>query len=420
MDAIVIGGGHAGLAVSQCLRQQGVGHLVLERDRVGASWANQRWESFTLNTPTSMNRLPGDVDEDLGEPADGFIDHHSLVARLERYVVRWDLPVRTGVNVTRVERTSAGGYRVHVEGALPGPLECDALVVASGIQNVPRIPPLSSQLPDGIDQLPALEYRDAARLAPGAVLVIGGGQTGGQVVEDLLLAGREVYWSVSKVTRVPRRYRGRDILLWLAGAGFFKATADEVTDPAERAATMPIISGVGRYGHTLSLQWLAAKGARLLGRITDVEGHVLTLDDSVPACISFADERSAQVRAQIDEGIRAAGIPLPALEADPADEPAPDPGAVDWPTTLDLQAAGVGSVIFATGVRGDYSFLPAEATTSDGLPLHDHGVGTIPGLWFIGLPWLTCRGSGIIHGIVSDAEAIAGGVRAELTAAAAR
>lgn len=421
MDALVIGAGHAGLATSQCLRQRGVEHLVLERDQVGASWRNQRWDSFTLNTPTWMNRLPGDRDDDLGEPKDAFISHRSLVDRLETYVRRWDLPVREGVAVKQVERRpGARGYLVHFDGSLDGPIECDAVVVASGIQNVPKIPPIATALPDGISQLPALEYREAGRLRPGAVLVIGGGQTGGQVVEDLLSAGREVYWSVSRVTRLPRRYRGRDILAWLVDAGFYRAAVDEVIDPAERGATMPIISGVGRYGHTLSLQWLAAKGARLLGRVTDLEGSVLRLDDTVASSVRFGDERSAGVCRKIDEGILAAGMALPPLEPDEADVPSADPEALSSPSELDLEAANIRTVIFATGVRGDFSYLPPEAATSEGLPAHDHGSSPLPGIYYVGLPWLMQRSSGIIHGISPDAEAIADEIQAHLAARSTR
>lgn len=413
MEAVVIGAGHAGLAASQRLRQLGVDHLVLERDRVGASWRQQRWASFTLNTPSWMNRLPGDIDAEIGEPRDGFITHHALVDRLESYVRRWDLPVQEGVSVTKVEQApDLTGFRIHVEGTFGDSIECRSVVVASGIQNVPRIPPIANSMPRLVSQLPALGYRVADDLAPGAVLVVGGGQTGGQVVEDLLAAGRSVYWSVSRVTRVPRRYRGRDILEWLVDAGFYEAPVESVTDPAARRAPMPIISGVGRHGHTLSLQWLARRGARLLGRITDIDGTVLHLDDSVPECIRFGDRRSAEVCAQIDEGILAVGHPLPPLEPDEADEPAPDPDALETPDRLDLAEAGIGTVIWATGVTGDFSYLPQEATTADGVPDHDHGAGGLDGLYFIGLPWQTRRGSGIINGIAPDAETTAERVRA--------
>jgi putative flavoprotein involved in K+ transport len=358
-----------------------------------------------------MNRLPGDADADLDHPLDGFIDNVALVARLESYRERWDLPVREGATVMRVEPASDGpGYRVHVDG-VPGELiDCRSVVVASGIQNVPRIPPIATSLPGTLTQIPALTYRQPDQLAPGAVLVVGGGQTGGQIVEDLLAAGRKVYWSVSRVTRLPRRYRGRDILDWLATMGFFEATTEAVTDPVVRAAAMPIISGVGRYGHTLSLQWLESRGARLIGRITGVAGEALLLDDSVAECIRFADARSAEVCRQIDDAAQARGEALPPHELDAADVPHADPDSVSTPSRLSLDSASITTVIWATGVTGDFSYLPDEATTAAGEPAHDKGVSPLAGLYFVGLPWLTHRGSGIVHGIASDAGSIAGRV----------
>jgi putative flavoprotein involved in K+ transport len=260
-------------------------------------------------------------------------------------------------------------------------------------------------MPASVLQLAALDYRRAVDLPPGGVLVVGAGQTGGQLVEDLLAGGREVYWSVSAVPRLPRRYRGRDILAWLVDAGFFDVPVESVTDPAELRATMPIISGVGRYGHTLSLQWLAGKGANLIGRITDVHGVVLSLDDSVEACIRFADDRSREVCGKLDEGIKAGGIDLPPHEPDEADQPFTDFEHLRSAERLDLGRAGVSTIIWATGVSGDFSFLPAGAT-SDGVPRQTRGQGQIEGLEFIGLPWLTRRCSGIINGIVRDAELV--------------
>ena len=202
------------------------------------------------------------------------------------------------------------------------------------------------------------------------------------------------------------------MLEWLVEAGFYEAPIETVPDPKARAATMPIISGVGRFGHTLSLQWLAGRGARLLGRITAVDGNVLQLDDVVADCIRFADRRSAEVCRDIDEGIRAAGEELPPLEPDEPNEPQPDPGSVRSPERLDLAVAGVTTVIWATGVRGDFTYLPPGATRDAGVPVHDHGASPIEGLYFIGLPWLTRWGSGIINGIVPDAELIAARVTA--------
>lgn len=403
MKIVIVGAGHAGLATSQQLTERGIEHIVLERGRIGQTWRSQRWGSFTLNTPSWINRLPGDEEADLDEPLDGFATHLDLVSRLERYASRWDLPVREETAVARVERTADDGYRVHLADDAGPPIECRSVVVASGGQNVPRTPPIASAMPTSIVQLSAIGYRDAASLPPGAVIVVGAGQSGGQIVEDLLGAGREVYWSVSAVPRVPRRYRGRDIFEWLEGAGFFGATTESIEDPAELVAKMPIVSGVGRYGHTLSLQWLAAKGARLIGRITRVDGTALSLDDSVEACVRFGDERSAGVHDLIDEGLSRAGMPLPPNEPDEADEPSTDLTALDPPSTLDLARADVSTIVWATGVTGDFDYLPEGATT-DGRPRHVRGASELDGLDFIGLPWLTRRGSGIIHGIAGDAE----------------
>ena len=405
MQTVVIGGGHAGLAASQQLAQRDVEHVVLERGRVGKSWRSMRWDSFTLNTPSWMNRMPSDGEGDLIEPLDGFITHLRLVDRLESYVRDWELPVREGVEVTRVERLGESGFRVHLEGGEA--IDCRTVIAASGIQNVPRLPPIASAMSTSVLQLPALDYKRPSQLPPGAVLVVGGGQTGGQIVEDLLAAGREVYWSISAVTRIPRRYRGRDILEWLVDAGFFEAAPESITDPAELRATMPIISGVGRFGHTLSLQWLASKSAMLVGRITAVNAGVLELDDSVEHCIRFGDQRSHDVCQQIDEGIKAAGVELPPAEPDEADEPFDDFEQLRPPRRLDLGASGVSIIIWATGVTGDFGYLP-DGATIDGLPAHSRGASEIPGLEYIGLPWLTRRGSGILYGIEKDAQTVAG------------
>ncbi len=405
METVIVGAGHAGLAVSQRLTERGIEHVVLERGRIGQSWRSQRWDSFTLNTPSWMNRMPGDGESDLGEPLDGFATHTDLVNRLERYAWRWDLPVRQETAVERVERVGERRYRVHLAPAAGPPIECRSVVVASGCQNVAKLPPIAEAIPSSVRQLAAIEFRDAASLPPGAVIIVGGGQSGGQIVEDLLSAGREVYWSVSAVARVPRRYRGRDILEWLVDAGFTDAPVESITDPAELAATMPIVSGVGRYGHTLSLQWLAAKGARLIGRITRVEGTTVTLDDSVEACIRFGDERSTEVRQGIDEGIAQAGLPLPPNEPDEADESFEAWASLDPPRTLDLARAGVGTIVWATGVTGDFGYLP-EGTTVEGRPRHERGATPLDGIDCIGLPWLTRRGSSIINGIAGDAEMI--------------
>jgi putative flavoprotein involved in K+ transport len=282
--------------------------------------------------------------------------------------------------------------------------------------NVSRIPPIASRLPPRLVQVSALDYRRPDQLPVGAVLVVGAGQSGGQIVEDLLKAGRPVYWSVSAVIRQPRRYRGRDTLAWLYDSGFFDATLEQVSDPAVRNATIPLISGVGRYGHTLSLQWLADKGARLVGRIQHVEDGVLHLDDRVAECIRFGDRRALEICDEIDDFIRNSGQTPPALENDEANDVHPDPDSVRSPARLDLAALDVESVVWATGVTGDFSYLPSGSTDSQGVPLQRHGVSPLDGLFYAGLPWMTHRSSGILHGPETDAMPVASRV-AERSAA---
>ncbi len=406
LEAVVIGAGQAGLAVSQVLGREGVDHVVLERGRIGETWRTQRWDSFALNTPAWMNRLPGDDDAAVGEPADGFWTHHEFARRLDAYAHRWRLPVREHSPVLRV-RTVGGGFHVDVDDASGTSFETHSVVVASGVQNIQRIPPIATSMPPELVEIPALEYRDPGALPPGAVLVVGSGQTGGQIAEDLLEAGRTVYLSASRVARMRRRYRGRDIFEWLIQSGYFDVPIEDVPDPAVRSMTLPLISGVGRYGHSLGLQWLAARGVVLLGRIRSVVGSVLELEDTLGECIRFGDERSGSVRRMVDEGLQARGIPLPEVEDDPADLSHPDPASVHSSDRLDLASAGVGSVIWATGVRGEFPFLAPFAVGEDGVPIQELGVGLMPGLYCLGFPWLLHRGSGIVYGVGKDAGRIA-------------
>ncbi len=216
------------------------------------------------------------------------------------------------------------------------------------------------------------------------MLVVGGGQTGAQLVDDLLDAGRRVYGSASKVPRCPRRYRGRDMFEWLVRAGFFEQVPEQVPDPAMRAMRQPLISGTGELGHTVSLQSLAARGATLVGRIASVDGDALVLDDSVAACIRFGDEWPAKLRAIADRAVELSGEPPPAVDdaaaRDAADLDHPDPDALRFPRRLGLGRAGVRTVIWATSVWGDFGWLPADALGADGAPVHDAGATRVPGL----------------------------------------
>jgi len=403
VEVLIVGAGQAGLAISHHLGQRGVDHVVLEQGRVGETWRSQRWDSFALNTPGWISHLPGD--ERGAGPADGFAPRDVFVAYLADYVERRRLPIRQGVAVTSVEPDPVGGFVV--QAADSEPVRANAVVVAAGMQRAPRIPAAASAIPPSIAQIHSLAYRNPAQLPPGAVLVVGSAQSGGQVAEDLLDAGRTVYLATSRVGRAPRRYRGRDIVAWLNDVGFLAHTVATLPNPATQFAPWPIISGLGRFGHTLSLQLLAERGAHLLGRVSGAEGGRLLLTDDLGANIAWGDARSAELTRMIDGWIAGHGIDAPPPEPDPADEPHPDPASVHSPEQLDLGAAGISTVVWTTGVTGEFGWLPPATVGVDGHPLHADGVSPLPGLYFMGFPWLRNRASGIIFGVNADAAFIA-------------
>ena len=404
-DAIVVGAGPAGLAASWHLWRRGVQHTVLERGRVGETWRTQRWDSFTLNTPTWMSCLPGGR---APGPSDGFLARDAWIAHLDDHARSAELPVRTRAEVTGLDSRPDGTFEVRLGGPNPETIEARCVVVASGAQGEPRTPALASDLPDGVVQLHTVAYRNPTQLSAGAVLVVGSAQSGGQITEDLVTAGRTVYLSTSRVPRVRRRTRGTDTLEWLLSVGFFDQSVAALPDPAQQFAPQPITSGVGRFGHTLSLQWLEERGARLLGRLRGVDGGRMLFDDDLGANIAFADEHSAMVNRQVAAALAARGLDatLPLLEDDPADRPHPDPGALHAPTELDLERAGIGTVIWATGVAGRFDWLPGSLLDARGWPRHEDGAMPTPGLFVLGLPWLRNRGSGIVYGMDRDAAAI--------------
>ena len=412
LEALVIGAGQAGLAISHHLSSEGIEHLVVERGRVGETWRTQRWDSFALNTPGWGSLLPGDVADTA--TADGFALRDAFVEYLDDYARRAAVPVRTGVRVAQVKaRRSGRGFDVETDGS--GRLAARAVIVAAGFQRVPRLPAAAADLPPDVTQLHSSAYRNPAALPAGAVLVVGSAQSGVQVTEDLLDAGRTVYLATSRVARMRRRYRGRDIFAWLLDIGFFDQTVAMLPDPALEFAPLPMISGLGPLGHTVSLPWLAERGATLLGHVDGVHGGRMLFRDDLGANIGWADARSADINRAIEAVIASRSMSAAPPEPDPVDEPHPNPARVHAPTALDLADAGIATVIWTTGVTADLSFLPAETIGPAGHPLHTDGVAAIPGLYFLGLPWQRNRASGIIAGTTTDAGILVGQIAAHLT-----
>ncbi len=401
-DAVVIGAGQSGLAASHHLARRGVDHAVLERATIGDTWISQRWDTFKLNTPGWSSRLP---DDDGGPaPADEFATRDAFVAYLRRYADMHRLPMRTGVNVTAVEFASGGGFVVTADGSEP--IRASAVVVASGSQRMPRIPAEAASVPASVTQIHSVAYRNPDGLPRGGVLVVGSAQSGGQITEDLLEAGRIVHLATSRVARVPRRHRGRDCFHWLGEIGFWEQTVAMLPNPAMHSWPQPIISGVGRYGHTLSLQYLAERGAHLLGRFRGAEDGRLRFADDLGANVAWADERSAAMVRAFDEWIARNGVDAPPAEIDEADRPHWNPAALHAPETLDLDDAGISTVIWTTGLRGDYSWLPPTAVAG-GVPIQTGGLSPMPGLYFLGLPWQRNRASAIMRGAGADAASVA-------------
>lgn len=405
IDAVIIGAGQAGLAASHHLSRRGLEHVVLERGQLGETWRSQRWDTFALNTPRWMSRLPGEPDE--ARDRDAFLSAPAWVAALEATARRDHVPIRERTLVTAVRQRRGRGFVVHAEGGQGATqVETSAVIVASGMQNVPRVPGLARLLPPAVRQLSAAEYRRPADLPTGAVLVVGSAQSGVQISEDLVLAGRAVHLATSRVGRLRRRYRGRDTFEWLVMAGFWEMTPDRLPNPDMLRWPNPHTSGVGPRGHTISLQGLEALGVRLLGRPSAVQGGRIALEDTVGAAIAFGDRIARELVALADRAIDEAGVSAPAAEPDPADVPHPDPAGVHSPPAIDLDASGVSTVVWATGFGGDFAFLPDGALDGSGRPIQDGGVGALRGLYYLGLPWLTKRKSGIIHGLDEDGAAI--------------
>jgi len=406
VPTLVVGAGYAGLVASHYLSGAGVEHLVLEKGRVGETWRSQRWNSFALNTNNRISSPPG-LSPDAADP-EGFALRDQLVSRLERYVTGQGLPVRTGVAVTSLAPLPRDAVlRVTADhGGREETFECRSVIVASGFQNEPKWPPARTALPGVVFQVHTAGYRDPAGLPAGAVLVVGGGQSGCQIAEDLLEAGRRVFLSTSMVARVPRRYRGRDIIDWMIDTGFWDVRLRDLEDPAMQIAAQPHISGVGPRGHSVSLQGLARAGAVLVGRLTAAEGTTLYFADDAPACVRFADEKSAAFKRMIDTHIERTGMSAPAPERDPAD--LPDDGSACRRTVarLDLRRDGIGAIIWCTGFRGSLGWIHAPAVDEDGRPAQVRGVSAVPGIYFLGAPWLHKRKSGVLYGMHEDAEFI--------------
>ncbi len=415
LDSVVVGAGQAGLGISYFLQQDKREHVVFERGRIGESWVSQRWDSFQLNTINSMNVLPGLPYS--GPEPDGFWRSVDLVNYFQSYVERFQLPVQTGVEVVSVEQDEDEQVfiiKTSTDGQSNGSVLSRSIVIASGVQSTPKYPATHALLPPNITQLHSSGYRNPGALPAGAVVVVGSGQSGCQIAEDLLSAGRTVYICTSKVGRVFRRYRGRDILEWWIDMGWLDVTYSSLEDKSISRIPQPQVSGLGRHGHTVSLQSLARQKAVILGHLLNVEGSTLLLGDEAAENVRFADSFSQRQKDNIDAYLRQAGITPPPLEDDPADLYDPQAACVSPLRRLDMREARVGTVIWASGFEGDFGWIHLPVFDPNGNPIHQRGISPLKGVYFLGFPWLNSRKSGIIYGIKEDAGYIAGAISRQL------
>jgi putative flavoprotein involved in K+ transport len=332
-----------------------------------------------------------------------------VVRHLEQYAASFQAPVRYGVQVTAVDPARDGqGYRVST--ADDATYAAATVVVATGSFQFPKPAPFRGALPPEIMQLHSSHYRNPSALPPGAVLVVGSADSGCQIAEELNESGRRVYLCVGRAGRRPRRYRGKDFMFWVVTLGRVEQTADQLPSPSARFAANPQLSG--KYGgHTLNLHQFARNGVTLLGRLVGVEGHCITLAPDLQENLANADQASEDFKHGVDEFVRRTGMNVPAPEPDPVDEVRSDAGR-HAPATLDLQAAGITTVIWATGYGFDYSWVHLPVCDAYGFPVQQRGVTRFPGLYFLGMNFLYNRKSGILLGVGEDAAHIAATIAA--------
>lgn len=392
---LVVGAGHSGLAMSRCLADRSVDHVVVERGEVANSWRNRR-ASLRLLTPNWMIRLPGFAYA--GTDPDGYLSASEVAQLIAGYAAESSAPVLTGTTVTSV-RARADGYVVDTD---QGTWHASSVVIATGAAAVASVPArLAGQVPAGVVATTAADYRDPADLPLGGVLVVGASASGVQIAAELRCSGRPVTLAVGEHVRLPRCYRGRDILWWMDAAGVLDDRFDEQPDPV-RARSLPSMQLVGAAGRTIDLNALSRLGVRLVGRFAGVRDGNAQFSGSLANVCALADLKLARLLDRIDAWAVRAGV-----NAAPPDRPAPT--AVPAPVlSLPFGADGVRSIVWATGYRPDLSWLDVDVFDRRGRIAHDGGVTASPGLYVIGMPFQRTRRSTLIGGAGPDARELAG------------
>ena len=393
--AVVIGAGQSGLAMSRCLSERSIDHVVLERNEVASSWRRERWDSLRLLTPNWQCRLPGLAYD--GTDPDGFMTMPEVVDFISGYAKAIAAPVSCGTTVTSVRRAD-GGYRVTTD---QGEWRSRTVVIATGAFNLPNVPPFAEAVPSSVRTLTPMEYRNPAQLPDGGVLVVGASATGVQIAAEIQRSGRQVALAVGEHVRGPRMYRGRDIHWWMDAAGVLDERYDEVDDIV-RARGVPSMQLAGSPERaTFDLNALTSIGVKLVGRFAGINGGRAQFSGSLHNKCELADLKLGRLLDTIDEWATANGL----------DDTLPppqrfEPTAVDAtpPLGLDLNRGEIETIIWATGFRPDYSWLDVDVVDPKGMVRHDGGVVDSPGMYLLGTPFLRRRKSSFIDGARADAE----------------
>jgi putative flavoprotein involved in K+ transport len=401
VETLIIGGGQAGLAMSEQLTARGLPHLILERHRIAERWRTERWDGLHANGPAWHDRLP--AIPIAGVDPDGFASRDQMVAYFEAYAEKIAAPIRCGVTVSALHRFPDGdGFRAETSAGL---VEAKNVVLATGPFQKPSIPGF---VPEGavLTQMHSTAYRNPAQLPEGAVLVVGAGSSGTQIAEELNRAGRRVFLSVGQHERPPRRYRGKDFCWWLGVLGKWEA---RTRDPSMEHVTIAVSGAYGGYNidfRRLAQGSVTQGGITLVGRTEGFDGGVMRFTPDLADCLTQGDKYLSNLLDEADAYVAREGLDLP--EEPEARFMEPDPPCVSDPIlSLNLRDAGVATIIWATGFKLDFGWVKAGEYDSRGVPVHERGVSTVPGLYFLGLSWLSRRASAFIFGSVNDSAHLA-------------
>ncbi|WP_455222609.1 MSMEG_0569 family flavin-dependent oxidoreductase [Kaarinaea lacus] len=393
-EVIVIGGGQAGLSMSYYLKQNDIDHVILNKGQLAEAWRQERWDTFCLVTPNWQCQLPGFPYQ--GDDPDGFMVKDEIIQYIEDYVASFEPPLKNGVTAEEVIYED-GVFKLSTT---DGPYSANKVVIACGSYHYPKIPVMAGNVPNKILQLHAAHYKNPEQLPDGGVLVVGTGQSGCQIAEDLHLAGRQVYLSVGGAPRVARRYRGKEVVNWLDEMGYYETTIDEHPDGrAARKKTNHYVTGRDG-GRDINLRILAQQGMRLFGHLSSIQGHHLYFEDDLKQNLDSADEVAERINNDIEQYIIANNIQAP------PDESVKSTFVPETKLEHNLRTGNITSIVWSTGFHMDFSWIKLPVLEPGGYPDQVRGVTKVDGLYFLGLNWQNTWGSGRFYHVGRDAKYI--------------